>query len=366
MIRASVLLLILFLLACGTDRSDNPARGGNHVLEMTLEDTIGVDTGDQRYVFGDICNLSIDSNGNLLVLDAITCKVRRYTLEGEYLGEFAGFGSGPGEIMDPMAMTVLSGGGVAIGDWEAWGIFFYDSSFAYTGFSGVMEGGSPLSLTAGPDNSVTGLGVRFWSENDQPVGEYFLASWKDSVNETFRFMEGPASVEPLPIGDVVVHLPVVFFDSSPEHDLYAALSTDSTYSIHRFSSSGEELGVLEQHWDRIPLNTASREEIYLEALHEGEGISEDVPYANAIQGINCDDTGKLWVRLGTAPHPVFNVYNSEGEHIAVVEATALSDPLFELSFRISGGRVFSWNTNPADYPKIIILTNPLYSKSAEI
>ncbi len=353
-------VLILIGLGCEIEISQNSAMNDNPVIDMPIADTIGVETGDQRYVFGDICDVSVDSNGNLLVLDAVTCEVLRFTPAGEYLGKFAGLGSAPGELMDPMDMTVLSGGGVAIADWDAWGLYFYDSTFVYTGFSGIMPGGSPLALAAGYDNSVLGFGVQFWSEDDLPAGEYFLASWKDSVTETFRYMEGLATIEPLSPEDVSIDFPMVCFDSSSEFELYAALSTDSTYTIHRFSKSGEEISVLEQDWERIALNPVSEDEMQQEATMNGQEISDDMLYANAIQGIYCDDLGNVWVRLGTAPYPIFDVYNSAEELIAVVTVTELLDPLFELQFEFHEDRVFAWNTNPVDYPKIIVLENSLY------
>ena len=166
------LALLLIGLGCEVEISQTSSTEENSIIDMAIADTIGIETGDQRFVFGDICDVSIDQNGNLLVVDAVTCEVLRFTAAGEYLGQFAGLGSAPGEIADPMDMTVLSGGGVVIADWDAWGLYFYDSTFAYTGFSGIMAGGSPLAVVAGDNNSVIGLGLQFWLEDDLTVGEY--------------------------------------------------------------------------------------------------------------------------------------------------------------------------------------------------
>ncbi len=358
--RYLITVSVLFLLtACNRTPPMELASEETTLLQLIAVDTIGIEFGDERFVFGDICSVSTDFNGNLIVLDAITCNVRRYSPSGEYLGEFAGSGSGPGELIDPMAMALLSGGGIAIADWAAWGIYLYDRNYDYCDFIGPMAGGSPLSLATGADNSVIGLGVTFWSENEQPAGEYFLASWSDSVSETFRFTSGTALTEPSEGGEVTINLPTLYFDSSPSYEMYVALSTDSTFIVQHFSATGEEVGLIEEEWEKIPLNSMSMDLINAESRMHGEEISSEKLYADAVVGIHCDSSGNVWVRLGTSPHPLFNVYNASGEFVTSLEASELSDPLFELDFLVSGENVFAWNTDPIDFPKVLILTNPL-------
>ena len=350
---------ILSVIGCRITPSVDLNSDEVQLLQMVPLDTIGVEFGDERYVFGDLCSAEIDSDGNLVVLDAVSCNARRYSPSGEYLGEFAGSGSGPGELADPMGMALLSGGGVAIADWAAWGIYLYDSSYDYSTFVGPMSGGSPLSLVTGADNSVIGLCVNFWSENEQPAGEYFLASWSDSLTETFRFTSGLAQLESSEEGEVTISLPTLYFDSSPTFEVYAALSTDSTFIVTHFSATGQEIGFIEEEWEKTPLNSMSMDVINAEALIEGEDISSIQLYADAIAGIHCDNSGNVWVRLGTSPYPFFNVYNDSGEFIISVEVGQLPDPLFELDFLISEDNVLAWNTDPVDYPKVFVFDNPL-------
>ncbi len=357
--QVTVAAFAILLLGCSLKRSDEETALDGSFIEIAVEDTIGREVGDERFIFGDICSLETDSAGNLIVLDALRCNVRRYTPSGEYLGEFAGAGSGPGELIDPMGMALLSGGGIAIADWAAWGIYLYDSNYDYIEFLGPMAGGSPLSLTTGADNSVIGLGIRFWNEDEQPAGEYFLSSWTDSLEETFRFLEGPANIEYREDGEVTINLPTVYFDTSPDYKLYAALSTDSTYLVRCFNSTGLELNQIEREWEKVPLNQVTRDEMDLETLVNGEEVSDEVIFAAAVMGVYLDDYSRVWVRLGTAPYPVFDVYSSSGEFVASVQATVLSDPLFELDFHIRGENLYAWNTDPVDYPKVFVLKNPL-------
>ncbi len=82
----------LLLYSCGSNSPHHQVVADSLCLEIIVEDTIGVELGDENFVFGKICGVETDVDGNLLVLDAISCEVLRYTTEGIYLGQFAGPG----------------------------------------------------------------------------------------------------------------------------------------------------------------------------------------------------------------------------------------------------------------------------------
>lgn len=348
----------MLFAACSS--SDRELTDETHpVCEMTVLDTIGVDVGNQDYVFGNILGADTDPEGNLLVLDGVSCTVKIFSPEGEHLGCFGGLGSGPGEFLQPLDLAVLPNGEIAVTDWESWGIFFFNGEYEYQRFLGPMPGGAPMEIIAGDESSLTGLALSFWHDEDVPRGEYYLASWTDTPEETFRFLEGAAAVVPGEEGRLTISLPEVEFDSGPGGELCAALSTDSTYAVHRFSAEGENLGEIRREWERVTITDDVRCALEEAAVFSGETDPEIPVFANAIAGVFCDSEERIWVRLGTASTPEFHIYSSEGQFIDTAVCPELHDPLFELDFHFSGNRVYAWNTDPVDYPRIYIMGNPL-------
>lgn len=322
-------------------------------LEMSPMDTIGQASGDGSYLFGDILSVQFAPDGSIMVLDGISCAVREYSSNGELLGEFAGKGSGPGQLLDPMDMAVLSDGRTAVADWGAWGMVFYDSTMSFLGNIAPMPGGSPVDIVPGADGSFTGLGLVFTGES----GEYFLGSWRESIDEEFRFLQGEAQVRTSQEGEIEISFPTVVFDSDQEGNLYAALSTDSTFIVERFSPSGGLDQTIAENFQRIPVNEESAAVYAREAELLGEDPPEEM-FSTIVADLYCDGESRLWVRMGTSPYPFFRVYDHRGDFLGTVTCRTLHDPLFELDFTFGGGRILAWNTDPEDYPKIIVMENP--------
>ena len=357
MIRVKVYAPILAAVICGcTSSPDLEITAVHHTVSPV--DTIGTAWGDDRYVFGDIRAVDTAADGAILVMDGIACTIRRYSPQGDYMGEFAGSGSGPGELQDPIDMAVLADGRIAVADWGAWGVFLFDGTMDHSEFLGPMPGGSPMSIVSGDHGSFTGLGLLFQGGETMESGEYFIASWSDSVEETFRFLTGSATVLRGRGGEVEISFPDVVFDSDSRGNLYAALSTDSTFIIRRFDASGESLGQITEDFARTPLNGESSREIMREAEETGEEVSGEL-YAMLITGMFCDRSDRLWVRMGTVPFPLFRVYDSNGDFLETVSCEDLHDPLFELDFCMGRENLLAWNRNPSDYPKVILLEKPM-------
>jgi len=363
--RSILITSLLFAVCCTGDQES--AVGTSNVLEIPVADTIGLENGDERYLFGDICSVEMDSRGRLLVLDESTCRITRYSSDGIYMDEFAGMGSGPGEIMHPLDMTILSDGSVAVSDWEAWGVLLYDSAVSYRGFLGPMPNGSPLSLCSGSEGSIVGFGINFIREDDHPGGEYYLGCWKDSVSAEFRYLQGLAEVNYGDDGRVRASIPQLLFDSDPAGRVWSTVSSDSTYDIHLYSPEGVELLCIQDDWKRVQVDSTTRAALNQEAIVAGDPNfdPEGDLFAEGVTGVFCEDSTRVWIRLGTSGIPFFNVYGADGEFQQSVSIPDLQDPLFETDFCITGSRIVAWNTNPVDFPKIFILENPFSNQYDE-
>jgi hypothetical protein len=60
---------------------------------------IGQTDGDPEYLFGDVRSVAVDDEGRVYVGDRIGATIRAYDASGQYLGQIAREGEGPGEII---------------------------------------------------------------------------------------------------------------------------------------------------------------------------------------------------------------------------------------------------------------------------
>ncbi len=107
---ARVGLACLALAGCG---SDAPAAAGAMGLDHVTFDTVatvGIMDGDDREVFGAIWEVASGPGGVFAVLDRQTPRISIFDAAGDFVGEVAGQGAGPGELARPYALTWTSDG----------------------------------------------------------------------------------------------------------------------------------------------------------------------------------------------------------------------------------------------------------------
>lgn len=67
--------------------------------------TVGVMDGDEREVFGSIWEVVAGPDGHFAVLDRQTPRISVFDASGDFVGEVAGAGEGPGELARPYALA---------------------------------------------------------------------------------------------------------------------------------------------------------------------------------------------------------------------------------------------------------------------
>lgn len=85
--------------------------GGNATLELVLE--IGVDEGDERYMFGQPSGFWA-TDDEIFVLEQQDRRVRVYGRDGTHRRDFGRSGQGPGEFENPYGVIVMPGGEAAV------------------------------------------------------------------------------------------------------------------------------------------------------------------------------------------------------------------------------------------------------------
>jgi hypothetical protein len=80
--------------------------------------TIGQESfDDERYSFGNLNDITVSGNGNIIVVDAKTCRILKFSKEGRFLNYIGkGRGDGPGEIRVPWTVATDNHENVYVAD----------------------------------------------------------------------------------------------------------------------------------------------------------------------------------------------------------------------------------------------------------
>lgn len=113
--------------------------------------------------FGRVAGMGFDQEGNLFILDGQTSTISHISPTGEFVKTIGGAGEGPGELNQPLAMTVLPDGRLAIVDigHRAFVMFDRDGNWLENVLVDMADEGLPLDnlhpLPAGGLISTAGM-----------------------------------------------------------------------------------------------------------------------------------------------------------------------------------------------------------------
>jgi hypothetical protein len=153
--------LIVLLVLFGIVTFCNPAWGIDaEELGLILKPdlSIGIEDGDENYIFGDISRISLDGAGNIYVLDYKYRVIRIFNGEGSWIRSIAvPSGQGPQEAMNPNGIAVTSKGTLFINDVLKIIVYNVDGTYIRTfktGFriSSIQNIGEEAWVAIGPNN----------------------------------------------------------------------------------------------------------------------------------------------------------------------------------------------------------------------
>lgn len=372
-------IVIAAFLACGTPEPQSDEALTIESAEtphyaITAVDTIGVELGDSNYVFGQTDAALFGPDNEILVLDGSKKQISVFSTNGEFLRYIGRQGSGPGEFLRPMAMTLLGNGQIAVSD--PWGgkITLFDSSYAYHGEITGFFPAPPLSIEGADGQAIIGLMKKFDIENDM-VG-YSLVRLDGNAEPIHIYAEHMMDFEPTMIGPGYTETTVAFASDNTGRVFTSIMSTDS-YLIEGFLPGGEQFLTIQRQYESIPKTPEEIEEeiedfnTFLEnratsggsGRMQGMGVQiptdelnyEPDPDHYAISDLMIDPQERIWARRGSEPLPYFDVFDLEGE-LLFTAAVEEGDPDSE-NWIITAGddKMLAFSTNPIEYPKAVIL-----------
>ena len=89
--------------------------------------------GDQDGEFNDVCDVAVDSSGNIYVADSNNYRIQKFDSEGNFISKWGVNGAGDGDFSDPSSIEYGPDGKLYVGDYGNSRIQMFDTSGTFLG-----------------------------------------------------------------------------------------------------------------------------------------------------------------------------------------------------------------------------------------
>ncbi len=338
-VRALALTTTLALAACSGSNPDNGASNGassagEYIAERSSVDgvdtvrtvsgsrwggegqlveelSIGVDIGDEPYLFGAI-TAAWATEDRIYIVDSQVPAVRAFDLEGKYLFDIGNQGQGPGEYSRPVAMAVTGDGRILVTDVQGGRLNIFDS-----------EGNAVDDWGLGSPMAAMGLEISYDAEIFTRVLE-MPDMTKGGSFEVRMGMQaiGPDGLvgEPIFPPPIEYEPPTVSIDMmgnsrqmailpftpsyewvmAPGGEMIVGVGNEYRFEIH---APAGNTTIVEKNWDRVAVNpgeVAFRADMAVSNFRrmapDFQLDESEVPaHKAAFTGFRADCSGRVWV-----------------------------------------------------------------------
>lgn len=364
------ILSTFLLLACSEQTPAEEISNEEVVVEGTVQleivSTIGVELGDSNYVLGAVQQIDHDLDGNILVLDRSACCVRVYSPDGEFINQISSEGSGPGELRNPMSMTVVGDGRVFVETPYSGGMHAFTVAGEWLGIVTPFFNNPPMNTIGADGNSYVAMRIEVLPDgNGELMVATFIGRYEETEEPTVKYWEyefpfDPNNLTALLQNSIMGHT----FTADRAGNVFIAELTSEEYLIQGFRANGELFLEIEQDIDRVEKTSLEieEEEVYVIAYLESLGSSGVIleytadPYRNTISELEVDGEERIWVRRGTVLEPVFDVYDYSGEFLFTATVPgAIGNDLAFWDFNIDEQGISAYSINPEFFQQVYVL-----------
>jgi len=356
----------MLVLACGESTPEaaqtDPQENENRV-SIAIVDSIGVELGDSNYTFGSISAVEFGPDGNIYVLDRGKYSVAVYTPAGEFISRMGNQGSGPGELLMPMAMAVLGDGRIAVCDPMQGGINNFTSDGQWEGVSAEFNNNPPMNMFGADSNAFVALKVTI-SFEDGPVTLFTIGRYEEDPEPVAYYYEDTFTFDPQNLTELLNRtLFSAEYTADRNGNVYLTPMSTEEYVVQVFDRDGNLMLEFEREMEQVQKSDEeiAEEKRWMEAWltsigAQGVIIEYDPNLYRFMTGdIGYDSQDRIWVRRGTELIPVFDIYDSTGEHLFTAEVEGAAADAKYWDFVIDEHGILAYSQNPEYFGKVWIM-----------
>jgi hypothetical protein len=295
----------------------NPSMPISHAgdpIKLTLtEDLIVGDRSDEEnYMFSQLRSIQVDNDENIIALDTKEVSIKVFDKTGKFISKFGTKGQGPGELMRPFAMFLVSGEHIVINDSENTRISYFSKegnclketkSGTVRAFSVIPDSTGNIYADAVEFGDNVSMNLIKFNENFEPIS-------------TVASMEMPKEAAP----GLLMHR-FVFVVKDDDSLLWGK---SNVYEYHLQDSNGNMIRKVRKETKRRSVNMRNLKLEFKKLYPDRKfpNIKKPPPhypkYFPLFRSFVCDDEGRLYVQTWARSdddHFWYDVFNSEGRYI---------------------------------------------------
>ena len=378
-IKPSFLLLpsLLIILSCTKEgfpleNSHPPQNTVPDTMTVFPSDTIGILMGDSNYVFGTIGDAVTFENGNIAILDEIACCAKVYDSNCSFLNQISRSGSGPGEVLIPGGMALLSDSSLVILDAATGGAHRFEQDGSFIELLIDFQGQAVPQWTWGVDDmAFVGATTETVMEDEILTVNFTVGRWERETEPVTTYFRNSFPFDP---GRMDEFLKNTFFSctfaAGRDGIVAVAPISSSDYLINLYYPDGSLKSTIQRDLPRVEKNQIELDDetAMVSAILRERGVPPEMinyqpdSYRSFIapQGLGIDGEGRIWATNGTSDSTIMDVYSPEGDHLAVVQFNGVKNPqsLDFLNIKIQSNKILVYSLQDSEYPRLYVIPMP--------
>lgn len=328
----------------------NPLEPLNPELQIIFEEdlTIGVEEGDENYMFGSLVVMNTDDEGNFYVTNGDRNTVKKYDSNGKFLQSIGRPGQGPGEFQNISEVRFDIEGNIYLNDVKNQRISFLSKDGNYirgikvpSVFERVVINSKGFYIAMSVDNIELGQGKKW---------DYFYGLFDDNFNLIAEFLRLPHEVnaQSKKNKDSIVKVfadllsgmafePFVNYVLDKNDLIY--FGYPKNYEIKVYSSEGKLMNIIQRDFE--PVEISERHKEYFEQ-NQGEQFLAKMPvrekknvfelikypkYKPAYERFTLMENGWIFIVVDSVrdESKLVDIFSKNGEYLAQFETDISTD-----------------------------------------
>ena len=281
---------VLFVVCLFLPTAFASPAGKKEEIRLIPDLSIGMDAGDENYMFSSLRSVQVDDEGNIFVLDWKENLIKVYDKYGKHVRTFGKTGQGPGEFQIPGRMYMCSDGRLLILDRGNSRLCFYSRNGRCLQEQDIRELGSVIR--AWPDSRGHIFG-EIYIAGEMPTTE--IVEFDEHLN---RLRTINAYKRKRAYRELALEQPRPVFAVNASDELIWAVNSD--YKFHVIGTDGILVGIIVKKYKPVNLLKSEHGQImkkYFGTQPPPPQFKVVIPdYYPAFDYFLCDELGRLYVR----------------------------------------------------------------------
>lgn len=313
-----------------------------------IEDlSIGVEEGEENYMFVNPIDLSVDTHGNIYVLDFAGTPIKKYDEKGKYIRDIARKGQGPGEFQSPRFLEISQQQNIYALDSATRKISVINQEGDYIEMIDTLSPCDRFAITK-DEKLIIGFRHTTRNEKDEMIYQYQIGKFNVESKEFTGFFR-KEQFKTLRVSNeaVTVEFPnQVRWAKSSEDNIYVA--TGDKYQISAFSKDGTELFRFTLDVKPEKIEDKIKDVVFGILDRLGKRFNTDptkkkklLQHYAFLSYVCFDENDRLWiekyqpsVRNKPTKETIYDIFTSEGKYLfsTIIGYDIVHRPVFKNGF----------------------------------